>query len=65
MILGVGDVDNSGQIDMADVILSLQAVTGTNPPGGISKKADVNGDGAVGLAEAIYGMQIVADVRSE
>lgn len=60
-----GDVDNSGQIDMPDVILSLQAVTGIDPPIGISSKTDVNGDGAVGLAEATYGLQIVAGVRSE
>lgn len=60
-----GDVDNSGQIDMRDVILSLQAVTGIDPPIGLSSKTDVNGDGAVGLAEATYGLQIVAGVRSE
>jgi cyclophilin family peptidyl-prolyl cis-trans isomerase len=62
---GAGDVDNNGQIDISDVILSLQAAAGKDTSSGISSDADVNADAAVGLAEAAYGLQIVAGVRSE
>lgn len=50
-----GDIDNNGEIDLADAILSLQVMIGmADTPGQVYKEADVNGDLAIGLAEAIF-----------
>ena len=58
-VVAPGDVNNSGSVDLADAILVLQLLAGTNPIG-INLGADINGDGKIGLAEAIYILQHVA-----
>ena len=57
-----GNVDGIGNVDLRDVIMSLQVVAGLNPDG-VSTAGDSDGDGAVGLAEAIYGLQFVSGIR--
>ena len=49
-------------LDLGGSILTLQAVAGMAPEG-ISVGADIDGDGDIGLAEAIYGIQKEADLR--
>lgn len=64
-----GDVDNSGGIALPDAILSLRVVAGMNPTGirenYPASGADVNGDGdgKIGMAEAIYILQTLAELR--
>lgn len=50
-----GDVDNNGTVDLTDLIATLQIASSmdTGIAGDVSD-ADVNGDGYIGLAEAIY-----------
>ena len=57
-----GDVYPDKSIDLKDAVVSLQVAAGMNPDG-ISKKADVDGDGKIGLAEVIYILQHVAGLR--
>lgn len=44
------------ELDLGGAILSLQIVAGMNPDR-ITSDADINGDGDVGLAKAVYGLQ--------
>ncbi len=56
-----GDVNNDLQIDVADVILSLQLSAGMTPNTGIiDPGADANGDEKIGLAEAIYALHTLS-----
>ncbi len=52
-----GDVDNSGSIDLADVILSLQVTSGLSS-GAVLSDADIGGDQKIGVEEALYGLSI-------
>ena len=54
-----GDVDRSGDIGLADVILSLQVAAGLFP-GQVESSADIGGDQRIGLEEALYGLAGVA-----
>jgi len=57
-----GDIDNKGNVNLADAILALQVVAGLNPPD-VNIGADVNNDGKIGLEEVIYILQKVAGLR--
>lgn len=59
----IGNVDGLGDIDLEDAILSLQINVGISTPSPVETEADVDGDGKIGLAEAVYALQVVADVR--
>ncbi len=48
-----GDMDDSGAVDLADVILTLQALAGRTVPS-FNLAADVDGDGRASLQDAIY-----------
>ena len=50
----VGDIDDSGMVDLTDAIYGLQIVIGSAPLPPKSIKADVNGDEKIGLEEVIY-----------
>ena len=58
----LGDVSGDRKMDLADVILSLQALSGLNTvmlrPG-----VDVNGDGKVGIAEVAYILQALSGLK--
>jgi hypothetical protein len=59
-----GDVNNNGVVNLADAILALQVVAGLNPAG-VDSRADLvdpNG-GPIGLEEAIFVLQTVAELR--
>jgi len=49
-----GDIDNNGIVDLGDAILGLQVLVGIEPASSISKAADVNEDGMIGLQDAVY-----------
>jgi M6 family metalloprotease-like protein len=55
-----GDVDLSGAVQLKDVIVLLQIMSGLAPAGTISLNADVDEDGKLGFAEAIYALQELA-----
>ena len=55
-----GDVDLSGAVDLKDVIVLLQTMSGPAPAGTVSLNADVDEDGKLGLAEAIFTLQELA-----
>jgi len=57
-----GDINDDGNVDLADAILALKIIVGLNP-GGVHLNADVNGDGKIGLAEVFYIQQKVSDLR--
>ncbi|MEE4354833.1 MAG: C1 family peptidase, partial [Desulfococcaceae bacterium] len=58
-----GNVDGAGDVvDLKDVIMSLQVDVGL-APAGVTTGGDANGDGRIGLAEAVYGLQVVAKIR--
>ncbi len=52
-----GDVNGDGDVDMEDVILSLQVCIGKQ-----SVTEDVNGDDKIGIEEAIYVLREVAEL---
>jgi hypothetical protein len=61
-ILAKGDVNGDGEVDLADLVLSLRVLAGMGTPD-VHSGADVNGDGHIGLAEAIYILCKAAGLR--
>ena len=61
-ILMKGDVNGDGEVDLADLVLSLQVLTGM-APANLHRGADVDADGQIGLAEAIYILGKAAGLR--
>ncbi len=55
-----GDVDLSGGVDLKDIIVLMQITSGLPPTGTVSLNGDIDEDGKLGLAEAIYAMQAIA-----
>lgn len=49
-----GDVDSSGSTTLADAIITLQIVSGIDPASDVNSGADVDGNGNIGLQEAVY-----------
>ncbi|MCE5266120.1 MAG: Ig-like domain-containing protein [Deltaproteobacteria bacterium] len=64
-----GDVNDDKAVDLRDGILVLRTVSGLNPagirPGYPPCGADANGDGTVGLADAVYILQTCAQSRAD
>jgi hypothetical protein len=58
-----GDINHDLHIDLADVILALQVLSGIEPNSAVYKEADVNGDGKIGLAEASYVLEVASGLR--
>ena len=52
LTIAVGDVNGDGAVNLEDVIKALQAVTGQTVES-IYLEADADGDGRIGVAEAI------------
>ncbi len=52
-----GDIDNSGAVTLEDTVKSLLIISGRTPAGEIDKYEDINGDGRIGLEEAIFSLQ--------
>jgi hypothetical protein len=57
-----GDVNGNGEVDLAYGILVLKVLARMNP-GGVSPFSDVNSDGKIGLHEAVYILQKLAEIR--
>ena len=58
-----GDIDASDAIDLADVIVGLQVLSGISPASTPDTDADVDGDLKIGMAEVVYVMQKEAGLR--
>jgi hypothetical protein len=58
-----GDVNISGEVDIADAVLAIRLLSGKNPGTEDLTGADVNGDGQIGAAEAVYILQKLAELR--
>jgi len=56
-----GDLNGDDVVDLADVILAIQVISRLNPagvrPDYPTSGADVDGNGRIGLGEAIYDLQ--------
>ena len=61
-ILTKGDVNGDGEVDLADLVLSLRVLVGISAPD-VHRGADVNGDDRIGVAEAIYILGKTAGLR--
>jgi hypothetical protein len=48
---------------MSDAILGLKTSAGILPGSAVSRKADVNGDGKIGMEEVIYVLHMVSGLR--
>ncbi len=59
----IGDLTADGNVDVIDAIMTMQLLTGEMPEPGVSKTADVDHDGKVGLSEALYILQLIAQIR--
>lgn len=57
-----GDTDGSKHLGLADVIFSLQVVSNINTTAP-NLSADADSDTKIGIAEAIYGLNEIADTR--
>ena len=57
-----GDVNGDTHVDLLDAILSLQILSNCSAYD-IERKADVDGDNAIGLPEVIYILQRVGSMR--
>lgn len=56
----VGDVNGDGLVNLEDVIAALQAVTGQSSIT-IFKEADADGDGKIGLSEALHILRKISE----
>ncbi|MCP4350014.1 MAG: hypothetical protein GY795_31430 [Desulfobacterales bacterium] len=55
-----GDIDNSGTSDLSDIILAIKIVSGIVLEQDVHTKADVNGDGKIGMEEALHILQKIS-----
>lgn len=58
-----GDTDDDGDVDLTDAVLDLRIVSGCSPLSVIRRSADVDGDGAIGMAEAVYALRVSAELE--
>lgn len=56
-----GDVNNDDVIDLTDAILALQVCAGLSVP--VDPRADLDGDGKIGIREAVHALQSGAGLR--
>ena len=56
----IGDLDNSGVVDLADAVLACQIITSLSPLA-INPAADINNDGKLGLPEVLYVLRKVVE----
>ena len=57
-----GDIDGSGEVDMLNLIMTLQVISAVMPQSDIYKGGDISGDGKIGIEEAIYILQDIAGI---
>lgn len=56
-----GDIDGSGNVELADAIAALMINCSGDVPGPINLGADTNGDGKIGLADALFVFRKVSE----
>lgn len=59
-MMGKGDVNADGVVDLKDAVISAAISAGYDAPGVVchdSPSADVNGDGEIGIEEILYGLR--------
>ncbi len=61
--LADGDLSGEGEVNLADAIIVLKALTGIEPATVFYLSADVNEDGKIGMEEFIFILQKVANLR--
>ena len=59
----LGDVDDSKNVDLTDVVLCLQLTSGMTPSATIYQGADIDGDNRLGTVELIHVLQKVAGLK--
>ncbi len=66
LVAGKGDVDGTEGVTLSDVTTSLQVAAGEAPTlgEGVAATADVNGDGRIGVHEAIFAMNLITSQSS-
>ncbi|OQW99273.1 MAG: hypothetical protein BWK80_63240, partial [Desulfobacteraceae bacterium IS3] len=57
-----GDINDSGDVDLEDIVIALQLLVGINEEIAYAG-ADINGDGRIGIEDIIFILQMLADVR--
>jgi hypothetical protein len=60
-ILDAGDINGDDSIGLDDVVAALQVTAGIEPNTRVDTGADVNGNGKIDLAEAIYILQNISE----
>jgi hypothetical protein len=55
-----GDINDNGSVDLVDTIAGLRLLSEPESTGNLTKRADVNGDGQIGLAEVIFTLRALA-----
>lgn len=55
-----GDLNGDGEVNLTDVIVGLQILSGKAVSGNISTTVDFNGDGKLGIPETINAMSIIS-----
>ena len=55
-----GDINGDNNVDLADIIVTLQIVVGSDLPSVIDRGAELDDDDRIGLVEAIYILQIIS-----
>ena len=58
-----GDVNGNGLVDLNDLIMVLQALTGREPSSPIFRETDINDDGKLVVEDSIYIIQRIAGFR--
>lgn len=59
----MGDVNEDDIVDLKDFILVVQVVTGITPSQTIYREADANGDDKIGIEEAVFILEEIANYR--
>ena len=55
-----GDIDDDGEVTLADAALGLKLLCSTAGDTEVTARADVNGDGVVGMAEVVFVLRTLA-----
>ena len=58
-----GDLNDDGEVNLADVILAMQVVIGIEHNETVYRGADVDGDGRIGMEEVAYSLHRVIGLR--
>ena len=61
--VAIGDINDDTNLDLVDAILAIQILSRTTSGQIVYKSCDVNGDGKIGLEEAIYILQRLSEFR--